>query len=145
MILAKNVVTDSLTSQVIQLSRALRRNFLGISDFLCLCNISDTSHPPWFDNRNIVKDKGLGSSSLWSIIYDRLLLVVWLRTNRHVIGVNTDNVSCRLLEIAFSSLITGVWRLHCQLLLSLAQSLRYNVQSKCQDKKIMSKSYQYLL
>jgi hypothetical protein len=36
-------------------------------------------------------------------------------------------------------------RLHCQILLSLAQSLRYNVQSKCQDKKIMSKSYQNLL
>jgi hypothetical protein len=142
---SNNVVRDSLTSQVIQLSQALRRNFLGISNFSRLCNISDKSHPPWFDNRNIVKDKGLGRSSLWSEIYDSLLLVVWLRTNRHVIGVNTDNVSCRVLEITFNSLITGVWRLHCQLLLSLAQSLRYNAQSKCQDKKIMSKSCQYLL
>jgi len=98
---------------------------LGISNFFRLCNISYKSHPPLFDNRNLVKDKGLGSSTLWSVIYYSLLLLVWLRTNRHVIGVNTDNVSCRVLEIAFSSLITGVWRLHCQLLLSLAQSLRY--------------------
>jgi hypothetical protein len=145
MILSNNVVTYSVTAQVIQLSQAIRRNFLGICNFFRLCYISGKSHPPWFDNRNIVKDKGLGSSSLWSIIYDSLLLVVWLRTNRHVIGVSTDNASCRLLEIAFSSLITGVWRLHCQLLLSLAQSLSYNARSKWQDKKIMSKSYQYLL